>query len=40
MSVRKALSLHAIFLSAVDALDRSFQVFVDQCSQKSMCYLR
>ena len=34
LSVRKALSLDDIFHSAVDALDRSFQVFVDQCSQK------
>jgi hypothetical protein len=32
MSVRKALSLNDIFYFAADALRRSFQVFVDQCS--------
>jgi hypothetical protein len=32
MSVRKALSLNDIFHFAADALRRSFQVCVDQCS--------
>ena len=31
MSVRKTLTLNDIFHFAVDALDRDFQIFLDQC---------